>query len=122
MRATPSASPPSPSTASPATLPSTTCGIAAGRLRIDALDEEIIALVRRRLEVSGGIQAQRVASGGRRIEHSREVEIVNRYAAAFGRPGADLALALLTLARGGARGSGGRAVVRKASAGRDSLA
>lgn len=75
--------------------------IAAGRARIDELDGEIIALVQQRLQVSQGIQRVRLATGGRRVEHSREVEIVNRYAAALGQPGTDLALAILHLARGG---------------------
>lgn len=74
--------------------------IAAGRARIDELDGQIVALVQQRLEVSRAIQRARLAAGGRRVEHSREVDIVNRYAAALGRPGADVALALLTLARG----------------------
>jgi chorismate mutase len=79
--------------------------VAAGRARIDELDDDIIALVRQRLEVSRGIQRARLAAGGRRVEHGREVDIVNRYAAALGRPGADVALALLTLARGSALSS-----------------
>jgi chorismate mutase len=74
--------------------------IAAGRARIDELDAQIIALVEQRRQVSQGIQRVRIASGGRRLEHSREVDIVNRYAAAFDRAGADLALAILALSRG----------------------
>lgn len=78
--------------------------IAAGRARIDELDSAIIDLVRQRLQVSRGIQRVRLAAGGRRVEHSREVDIVNAYAAALGRPGADLALTLLALSRGPALG------------------
>lgn len=84
-----------------AAAPGTADAIAAGRARIDELDDQIIALVQQRLQVSHGIQRVRLAAGGRRVEHGREVEVVNRYAAALGRPGADLALALLALARGG---------------------
>jgi chorismate mutase len=76
--------------------------IADGRARIDALDDEIIALVQRRLEVSRVNQKARMATGGGRVEHGRELEIMNHYAAALGRPGGALALALLEVMRGSA--------------------
>ncbi|MEA2144978.1 MAG: chorismate mutase [Solirubrobacteraceae bacterium] len=76
--------------------------IADGRARIDALDDEIIALVQSRLEVSRGNQQARMAIGGGRVEHGRELEIMNHYAAALGRPGGALALALLEVMRGSA--------------------
>jgi chorismate mutase len=76
--------------------------IAEGRARIDALDDEIIALVQRRLEVSRGNQQARMAIGGGRVEHGRELEIMNHYAAALGRPGGTFALALLEVMRGSA--------------------
>lgn len=78
--------------------------IAAGRSRIDELDEAIIALVKERLEVSRGIQQARIASGGRRVEHGREMQIVDRYSKAFGQSGATLALTLLELSRGRVNG------------------
>ncbi|MDX6221702.1 MAG: chorismate mutase [Frankiales bacterium] len=76
--------------------------IAEGRARIDALDDEIIALVQRRLEVSRGNQQARMAIGGGRVEHGRELEIMNHYAVALGRPGGAFALALLEVMRGSA--------------------
>jgi chorismate mutase len=76
--------------------------IADGRARIDALDDEIIALVQSRLEVSRGNQQARMAIGGGRVEHGRELEIMNHYATALGRPGGALALALLEVMRGSA--------------------
>jgi chorismate mutase len=76
--------------------------IAEGRARIDALDNEIIALVQSRLEVSRKNQQARMAMGGGRVEHGRELEIMNHYAAALGRPGGALALALLEVMRGSA--------------------
>jgi chorismate mutase len=76
--------------------------IADGRARIDALDDEIIALVQTRLEVSRGNQQARMAIGGGRVEHGRELEIMNHYAAVLGRPGGALALALLEVMRGSA--------------------
>ena len=98
----PAATIPAASTAGTGDAPAAGLGeaIAVGRARIDELDAQIVALVQQRLEVSRGIQRARLAAGGRRVEHSREVDIVNRYAAALGRPGADVALALLALARG----------------------
>ena len=74
--------------------------IAAGRARIDELDAAIIALVEQRIAVSRGIQRARLAAGGRRLEHSREVEVVNRYATTLGPSGTDVALAVLALCRG----------------------
>jgi chorismate mutase len=76
--------------------------IAEGRARIDALDDEIIALVQSRLEVSRRNQKARMAIGGGRVEHGRELEIMNHYAAALGRPGGALALAMLEVMRGSA--------------------
>lgn len=74
--------------------------IAQGRARIDELDEQIVALVQERVSVSRGIQQARIASGGRRVEHGRELQIVDRYAKALGQPGSALALTLLELCRG----------------------
>jgi chorismate mutase len=74
--------------------------IAQGRARIDALDDEIIALVQTRLEVSRRNQRARIAAGGGRVNHGREIEIMNHYSASLGRPGGALALALLEFMRG----------------------
>ena len=76
--------------------------IAEGRARIDALDDQIIALVQQRLEVSKRNQQARMAIGGGRVEHGRELEIMNHYAGQLGRPGGALALALLEVMRGSA--------------------
>lgn len=74
--------------------------VAAGRQAIDELDREIVRLIRRRAEVSAGVQRARLATGGRRVEHSREVEVVQHYSDALGRPGTRVALTLLELCRG----------------------
>ncbi|MDT0380525.1 chorismate mutase [Streptomyces sp. DSM 42041] len=71
-----------------------------GRRRIDALDEQIIALVRERMTVSAGIQRARIASGGRRVHLAREMEILARYRDELGRPGTTMAMTLLELSRG----------------------
>ncbi len=74
--------------------------VLSGRERIDALDDRIAELVRRRIEVSRQIQAARIADGGRRVDLRRETEIIDRYGAALGRPGTTIAMALLELGRG----------------------
>jgi chorismate mutase len=70
------------------------------RARIDELDADLLRLVRERNEVSARIGAARRAAGGPRIVHARENEVVGRWRAALGRPGAAIAMALLELGRG----------------------
>ena len=77
-----------------------TPGIPGGRERIDAIDAELIELIRRRVAVSTEIQAARIADGGRRLDLSRETEIIGRYNRSLGRPGTGVAMALLELGRG----------------------
>lgn len=74
--------------------------VSTGRAEIDAIDAELVALVQRRMSVSRAIQAARIAAGGRRVEHSRELAILTRYSDALGRPGTTLAMTLLELCRG----------------------
>jgi chorismate mutase len=74
--------------------------VSASRAQIDDLDERIIALVEERMAVSSRIQQARVASGGRRVNLAREMEILGRYRDRLGRPGTTLAMTLLELCRG----------------------
>ncbi|MEV6163686.1 chorismate mutase [Streptomyces sp. NPDC052052] len=74
--------------------------ISDARLRIDALDDRIIGLVQERMAVSTVIQEARITSGGRRINLSREMEILGQYRDALGKPGTSLAMTLLELCRG----------------------
>ncbi|MGY1498153.1 chorismate mutase [Streptomyces sp. QTS52] len=74
--------------------------IADARERIDALDDRIIGLVQERMAVSAVIQQARIVSGGRRVNLSRELEVLSRYREALGRPGTSLAMTLLELCRG----------------------
>ena len=74
--------------------------IADARERIDALDDRIIGLIQERMAVSSVVQQTRIASGGRRVHLSREMEILDRYRQALGRPGTSLAMTLLELCRG----------------------
>lgn len=70
------------------------------RLEIDRLDAEILAAVQRRTEVSKLIGKARMASGGTRLVHSREMKVIDRFIAAIGPEGKDLAMILLRLGRG----------------------
>ncbi|MCZ0987422.1 chorismate mutase [Streptomyces diastatochromogenes] len=74
--------------------------IADARERIDALDDRIIGLIQERMAVSTVVQEARIASGGRRVNLSREMEILGRYREALGKPGTALAMTLLELCRG----------------------
>jgi chorismate mutase len=69
------------------------------RLEIDRLDAEILAAVQRRAEVSQTIGKARMASGGTRLVHSREMKVIERYSV-LGPEGKDLAMILLRLGRG----------------------
>ncbi|MFJ6084102.1 chorismate mutase [Streptomyces sp. NPDC092369] len=74
--------------------------IADARERIDALDDRIIGLIQERVAVSAVVQEARIASGGRRVNLSRENEILSRYSDALGKPAVSLAMTLLELSRG----------------------
>jgi chorismate mutase len=69
------------------------------REEIDRLDAEILEAVRRRTEVSKIIGKARMASGGTRLVHSREMKVIERYSQ-LGPEGKDLAMLLLRLGRG----------------------
>jgi chorismate mutase len=74
--------------------------ISGARERIDSLDDRIIGLIQERMAVSAVIQEARITSGGRRVNLSREMEILDHYRAALGKPGTALAMTLLELCRG----------------------
>lgn len=74
--------------------------ITGARERIDTLDDRIIGLVQERMAVSAVIQRERIASGGRRVNLSREMEVLSHYRGALGRSGTTLAMTLLELSRG----------------------
>ncbi|MFF8940964.1 chorismate mutase [Streptomyces sp. NPDC014864] len=74
--------------------------INGARERIDTLDDRIIGLIQERIAVSAVIQEARITSGGRRVSLSREMEILEHYREALGRPGTSLGMTLLELCRG----------------------
>ena len=63
------------------------------RQEIDQLDATILAAVSRRTEVSKLIGKARMASGGTRLVHSREMKVIERYSE-LGPEGKDLAMLL----------------------------
>ena len=69
------------------------------RREIDELDATILAAVQRRTEVSKLIGEARMASGGTRLVHSREMKVIERFSV-LGPEGKDLAMLLLRLGRG----------------------
>lgn len=74
--------------------------ITGARERVDTLDDRIIGLIQERMAVSAVIQEARITSGGRRVNLSREMEVLGHYSKALGRPGTALAMTLLELCRG----------------------
>lgn len=73
--------------------------IADLRKEIDRLDAAILDAVQRRTEVSQLIGKARMASGGTRLVHSREMKVIERYSV-LGAEGKNLAMLLLRLGRG----------------------
>ena len=69
------------------------------RHEIDQLDAAILEAVERRTEVSKLIGKARMASGGTRLVHSREMKVIERYSE-LGPDGKDLAMLLLRMGRG----------------------
>lgn len=96
-------------TASPAAVPSTVPVTVTGteverigelRTEIDACDAAIIELVQRRLAISQEIGALRSATGGTRLNLSREQQVLARFRTALGPDGAALGMMLLRQGRG----------------------
>ncbi len=74
--------------------------VGALRARIDDLDLLVLDQLHERRLLSQRIQAARVASGGVRVELSREREILDVYARAMGSDGIAMATAVLRTCRG----------------------
>jgi chorismate mutase len=74
--------------------------IRAMRERIDEIDQAIIDLWQERAGLSQQVGKTRMASGGTRLVLSREREIVERFRAALGPDGTQVALLLLRSGRG----------------------
>jgi chorismate mutase len=74
--------------------------ISSLRTRIDEIDETIINLWQERAAISQEVGKTRVASGGTRLVLAREREILDRFSAALGEDGTQLALLILRAGRG----------------------
>jgi chorismate mutase len=74
--------------------------IRATRERIDEIDQAIIDLWLERASLSQQVGKTRMASGGTRLVLSREREIVDRFRAALGADGTQVALMILRAGRG----------------------
>ncbi|MFF0543478.1 chorismate mutase [Nocardia thailandica] len=82
-----------------AALPQSEAEIEKLRLEIDQLDSQILAAIKRRTEISRIIGRTRMASGGPRLVHSREMKVLERFSE-LGQEGHTLAMLLLRLGRG----------------------
>lgn len=69
------------------------------RKEIDQLDRQILDAVKRRTEVSRQIGAARLASGGTKLVHVREMAVLERFGE-LGPEGRKLGMLLLNLGRG----------------------
>ncbi len=69
------------------------------RLEIDQLDKNILAAIQRRTEISRTIGAARMASGGTKLVHVREMAVLERFSE-LGPEGRQLGMLLLRLGRG----------------------
>jgi chorismate mutase len=74
--------------------------IAELRQRIDEIDSALITLWQERAAISQEVGKARIASGGTRLVLSREREILDRFRAALGADGTQLALLVLRAGRG----------------------
>ncbi|MQY29738.1 chorismate mutase [Nocardia aurantia] len=88
-----------PATGSDSSLPTSEADIDKLRKEIDRLDAEILAAVKRRTEISRLIGRTRMANGGPRLVHSREMKVLERFSE-LGQEGHTLAMLLLRLGRG----------------------
>ena len=74
--------------------------IANLRQRIDEIDAALISLWQERAAISQEVGRTRVAAGGTRLVLAREREILERFGAALGEDGVQLALLILRAGRG----------------------
>lgn len=70
------------------------------REEIDRLDRIILDAVKRRAQISQAIGRTRMGSGGTRLVHTREVQIINQFREEIGEEGPNLANLLLRMGRG----------------------
>ncbi len=69
------------------------------RVEIDAIDAELLRLIKRRSEISQRIGLARMNAGGPRIVYNREMQVLARFRD-LGAEGRELGMLLLRLGRG----------------------
>lgn len=74
--------------------------IQAYRDEINRLDRVIINAAKRRAMISQAVGKTRMGSGGTRLVHTREVQIINHFREELGPEGPAIANALLQMGRG----------------------
>lgn len=65
---------------------------------LDWIDDELLDLIKRRIDLDMRIEESRVENGSTRFSHARELAVVRRYAQ-LGTAGPEVALLLLKLTR-----------------------
>jgi chorismate mutase len=90
---------PEPAAPTGALSPATADEIPALREEIDAIDADLLRLIKRRSEISQRIGLARMAAGGPRIVYNREMQVLARFRE-LGTEGRELAMLLLRLGRG----------------------
>ncbi|WP_166741638.1 chorismate mutase [Cumulibacter soli] len=70
------------------------------RVRIDAVDDEIIRLIQERRALSNQVGRLRASVGGPRLSIGREHQIMGKFANEIGTYGSQVALLLLKISRG----------------------
>lgn len=70
------------------------------RQEINRLDAIIIEAIQRRTAVSKAVGRTRMGSGGTRLVHGREIQIINQFRDELGPEGPTVASALLRMGRG----------------------
>ena len=73
---------------------STDPSVINNRYGIDAIDADIIALIRRRREISAAIRSACLAAQQPQSDHAHEMNIYQRYGNALGKPGIRIAGAI----------------------------
>lgn len=80
--------------------PLSSAEIEAYRKEINRLDSLIIEAIKRRTAISKAVGKTRLGSGGTRLVHGREVQIINEFRDELGSEGPAIASALLRMGRG----------------------
>jgi chorismate mutase len=73
--------------------------IERSRQKLDAVDDQIIELLQRRIKISKKIQRAKIAAGLSRVDIAREAVIRAKYLEAHGWNGASIAVSILRMVK-----------------------